>query len=140
LKGIDLKEKGGSMERVTVATKARTVGAYSQAIKVKGGTTIYTSGKGPFDHEGKLVGKGDHDVQFQQALDCLEEVLNASGATFDDVVKTTIYTTDIDKTLKSFHIYAKRFKGDYPASTLVEVSKLAVEGMMIEIEAIAVIE
>jgi len=77
------------------------------------------------DETGKLVGKGDMKAQTRQALENVKSALAKLGATLDDVVKVTIFVTDMTD-FKGIHEVRRQYfkKGSYPASTLVQVSRL----------------
>jgi 2-iminobutanoate/2-iminopropanoate deaminase len=113
---------------------------FSQAWRVdNAGSIVFVSGQGPISGNGDLVGDGDFEAQTRQVFENLQTVLAESGASFDGVMKITVYLTDIG-TLRDFgRIKAEFIPGEQPASTAVEVSSLALPGMMIEVEAIAVI-
>lgn len=116
---------------------------YSHAVSVAGGRTIYVSGQVAFDAAGNFVGEGDFAAQARQVFANLKAVLRDAGASFDDVVKLTTfivnYTPELRPVLaevRAEYLPAKR----PPASTLVGVQALAVEGLLIEIEAVAVLD
>ena len=76
----------------------------------------------------------------RQTLENMRSVLSQLGATMDDVVKVTIFVTDISHFNEIHEVRREYFKkGNYPASTIVEINRLALEDLMIEIEAIAVV-
>jgi 2-iminobutanoate/2-iminopropanoate deaminase len=111
---------------------------FSQAWRVDGSQSIvFVSGQAPISPDGQLVGEGDFEAQTRQTFDNLQTVLADAGASFEAVVKITVYLTDIAKLRDFSRIKAEFMSGDQPASTAVEVSSLAVPGMMIEVEAIA---
>ena len=86
-----------------------------------------------------LVGLGDIRAQTRQTLENVKAVLEAAGATMDDVVKVTVFVTNVAEHFSQIHeVRAEFFEKDYPASTLVEVKALANKDLLIEIEAIAV--
>jgi 2-iminobutanoate/2-iminopropanoate deaminase len=111
---------------------------YSDAVRA--GNTIYVSGQGAFDAEGRLVGPGDVVAQTRQVLENMKAALAAAGATLDDVVKVTVYLANRDDRPKVNEVRKAYFKDNRPASTLVEISRFAIEGMLVEIEAIAVVK
>lgn len=86
--------------------------------------------------EGRVVGAGDIRRQMEQCFANLGDVLRTAGAEFRDVVKWTMYTTDIDAFSQHADVYRSHFI-DRPASTLVEVSRLVDPEMLVEIEAVA---
>lgn len=113
---------------------------FSQAWRVDGAaSTVYVSGQGPIDANGQVVGEGDFEAQARQVFENIQTVLEQAGASFEDVVKLTVFLTDIS-TLRDFgRIKASFIAGKQPASTAVEVTSLALPGMTIEVEAVAVI-
>ncbi len=110
---------------------------YSDAVAA--GQTVYVSGQGAFDSKGDLVGAGDVVAQTRQVLENMKIALGAAGATLDDVVKVTVYLKDRNDRPRVNDVRKEYFKANKPASTLVEISRFAIEGMLVEIEAIAVI-
>lgn len=112
---------------------------YSHVVKVRGGTTIYIAGQVSQNAKGELVGAGDLAAQTRQVFTNLELALEGSGATFADVVKFTIYMRDASQIQLVRDIRSQFVGQQRPASTLVEVSRLADPGFLIEIEAIAVV-
>ena len=116
---------------------------YTHVVTATGGRTIYVAGQGAYGADGKLVGEGDHRAQTAKAISNLLVALEAAGATPDDLVKLTIYVVGLDpKALGAYLLGVKDATGDHPlppaASTLVGVERLAWDGMLIEIEAVAV--
>ena len=115
---------------------------YSHAVSTKGKTTIYVSGQVAFGRDGTLVGEGDFEAQALQVFTNLKAVLKDAGASFSDVVKTTTFIVNYNPDLRPI-LGAVRAEflpaKNPPASTLVGVQALALEGLLIEIEAIAVI-
>jgi 2-iminobutanoate/2-iminopropanoate deaminase len=112
---------------------------FSQAWRVDGAeAVVFLSGQGPVSAEGELVGD-DFEAQARQTFENLRTVLEQAGASFEAVVKITVYLTDIS-TLRDFgRIKAEFIDGPQPASTALQVAALALPGMMIEVEAIAVV-
>ena len=111
---------------------------YSDAVRA--GNTIYVSGQASLDANGNLVGPSDVVAQTRQTLENMKIVLAAAGATLDDVVKVTVYLANRDDRPKVNGVRKEYFKANRPASTLIEISRFAIEGMLIEIEAIAVVK
>lgn len=116
---------------------------YSNLVKTTGGTTLFAAGQGAFDAEGNLVGEGDICRQYDQIFSNIQEVMAIGGAKMTDIVRMTIYCTDRDaffaKGKECGRIFKKYFGDCYPASTFVEINKLFIDGMLIEIEVTAVI-
>lgn len=100
---------------------------------------IFISGQAAISSEGNLVGEGDFEAQAVQTFDNLQAVLDAAGAGWDAIVKLVVYLTDISKLRDYGHVKARYIQGPQPASTAVEVNALALPGMVIEVEAIAVL-
>ena len=112
---------------------------YTHVVQVHGGRTVYIAGQVAFDKSGNLIGKGDFAAQATQVFENLKLALAAAGATFDNLVKVTTFVTDLSQIQVLREIRAKYYGKNAPASTLVEIGKLAHEDLMIEIEAIAVV-
>lgn len=113
---------------------------FSPSMTVSGGTrTIYVSGQVSKDINGNVVGKGDMHAQIQQVGENVRMCLEAAGATFADLVKTTTFVTDIDEFFKHVDIRHRIFGPGLPTSTTIEVRKLAHPDYMVEIEGVAVI-
>jgi 2-iminobutanoate/2-iminopropanoate deaminase len=114
---------------------APPISHYADAVIA--GDTLYISGIVPVDAEGRIVGGDDVVAQTRQVFAIMERVLAAAGASAADVVKVTVYLLDIDDRPKINPVRQEFFGAARPASTLVEVSRLAVEGALVEIEAVA---
>jgi reactive intermediate/imine deaminase len=112
---------------------------YTHVVQVHGGRTIYIAGQVAFDKSGNVVGKGDFAAQATQVFENLKSALAAGGATFDNLVKVTTFVTDLSQMQTLRSIRAKYYGKNPPASTLVQITKLASDDLMIEIEAIAVV-
>ncbi len=113
---------------------------YSHVVDAPAARMIYISGQVPLDPSGKLVGAGDLEAQTRQVFANLTAALEAAGARWSDVVKLNYYVRDVSqigvvRTLRDEYIDAER----RPASTLVEVSRLAIPGAKIEVEAVAIL-
>lgn len=112
---------------------------YSYAVK-KSGTPVYVSGQVAIDDGGKLVGEGDPEAQVEQVFRNLKTVVEAAGGTLDDVVTLHIYVTDAAYRPAVVAARQRHFKeGQYPASTYLVVSALALPQLLVEIEAVAVV-
>ncbi len=119
---------------------SKPVGIMSQGVKAIGGHLIFASGQVSRDVNGNTVGVGDIKAQTRQVLENLKAVLEEGGATLDDVVKVTVFVTNVAEHFAQIHEVRSEFwKDGYPASTLVEISALANPELLIEIEALAVI-
>jgi len=124
-------------EELRVPDLAEPISHYTDAVRAD--NLLFVSGVVPVDGEGRLVGGDDVGAQARQVLANLGVVLAAAGATFADVVKVTIYLTDIADRARINPARQEAFGDARPASTLVEVNALAVPGAKLEIEAVALI-
>ena len=109
--------------------------AFAQGITVEG-KLLFSSGITARATDGSVIGVGNMRKQIETCFANLGDLLSATGANFGDVIKYTMYTTDIDAFREHTDLYRGYFI-DYPASTLDEVSKLAHPDMAVEIEAVA---
>ncbi len=110
------------------------IGPYSQAVRV--GDWLFISGQIPVDPVNNEIAPGGIKAQTKQVLQNLQAILNAEGASLQNVVKTTIYLQDLDDFKAMNEVYATYFTEPYPARATVEVAALP-RGVLIEIEAIA---
>jgi enamine deaminase RidA (YjgF/YER057c/UK114 family) len=114
---------------------------YSHVVVASGRRLVTTAGAVPLDAEGNLVGAGDLLVQTRQTLENLGLALEAVGATAQDVIKTTVYVVAGERAdLSAVWVAVQQSGIAEAASTLLGVSMLALEGQLVEIEAIAVLE
>lgn len=109
---------------------------YSDAVRA--GDTVYVSGQASVDAQGTLVGRGDVVAQTRQVLDNMTRALQAAGATLDDVVKVTVYLADCADRPRVNEVRKAYFGANKPASTLIGIGQFAIDGMLIEIDAVAV--
>jgi 2-iminobutanoate/2-iminopropanoate deaminase len=126
-----------SREEIRVAGLAEPISHFTDAVRAGG--FLHVSGIVAVDSQGRLVGGDDVVAQTRQVLDTMRAVLAAGGCRFEDVVKVTIFLTDIDDRPKINPLRQEAFGATRPASTLVEVPRLAVEGAKVEIECVAVV-
>lgn len=116
-------------------------GPYSQCVIGRGSRMVFISGQVPQDERGVLAGKGNITEQTAQVLLNLKRAVEAAGGTVEDICKITIFVVRLDD--DGYHAVAEArrtfFGGDYPASTMMEVNKLASPDWLIEIEGYAVI-
>ncbi len=122
-------------EAISTDEAPKAIGPYSQAVKV--GNFVFCSGQIPLKADGTMV-EDRIEVQTEQVLNNLEQVLKTASAKWENVVKTTIYLTDLKDFQIVNEIYGKRFKKNPPARATVQVSALP-KGAMVEIDTIAVI-
>ena len=109
---------------------------YSQAVRI--GDLVYVSGQLGIDPATETLVPGGAVAEYRQALMNVARILEAAGTSIRRVVKTTIYMTDVDELVELNRIYAEFFPTNKPAKTGVEVSRLALGGL-IEIEVIAAV-
>jgi 2-iminobutanoate/2-iminopropanoate deaminase len=124
-------------EEIRVPELAEPVSHYTDAVRA--GELLFLSGFVPVDGDGRLVGADDVVAQAVQVFANLRAVLDAAGATFADVVKVTVYLTDIADRARINPVRQEIFGATRPASTLVEVSALVTPGAKVEIDAVALV-
>lgn len=113
---------------------------FTQVVAVQQGTLVFVSGQVAIDADGRLVGRGDIAAQTHQVMKNIGAALRSASATFDDLLKLTIYVVDYKPSDRAriLEVRAQYIAPDkLPASTLVGVQALAAEEFMIEIEAVA---
>jgi enamine deaminase RidA (YjgF/YER057c/UK114 family) len=114
---------------------------YSHVVVASGSRLVTTAGAVPLDAEGNLVGADDLLLQARQTLENLALALEAVGATPQDVIKITVYVVASERAdLSAVWVAVQESDMAGAASTLLGVSMLAIEGQLVEIEAIAVLE
>jgi 2-iminobutanoate/2-iminopropanoate deaminase len=126
-----------SREEIRVDALAEPISHFTDAVRAGG--FLHVSGIVAVDGEGKLVGGDDIVAQTRQVFENMRVVLAAGGCGFEDVVKVTIFLTDIDDRPLINPLRELMFGPTRPASTLVEVPRLAVEGAKVEIECVALV-
>lgn len=109
--------------------------AYAQATAWKG--QLHIAGTLSLDDSFAVVGAGDMAAQLAQVYRRIHTTLEAHGATFSDVLKETVYVTDMDAMLAANGERARAYGAHTPACTVVEISRLAFPGCMVEIEVTA---
>lgn len=110
------------------------LGAYSQGWHA--GDFIYVTGTGPVGPDGKVVGDTIEE-QTSKAIDNIEAILKADGASLDDVLKVNVHLSDTNLFPRYNEVYKTRFKQPYPARTTVGSDLHQLPGMMIEIDCVA---
>ncbi|GJL52289.1 MAG: enamine deaminase RidA [Nitrospirales bacterium] len=104
------------------------------------GDLVFISGQAAIDAQGRIVGVGDFDAQAKQTFENLDRVLCAGGSSLKNVIKVTIFLTDMGYFDRIVELRGKWFTPPYPADSIVEVRSLYSPDAMIEIEAIAVVD
>jgi 2-iminobutanoate/2-iminopropanoate deaminase len=128
------------MSRQIVKTDAApaAIGPYSQGVIVTGGRTLYSSGQIALDPETmQMVGDGDVEAEAEQVMKNVEAVLKAADMNFSNVVRATIFLSDMGNFAKVNAIYEKRFEADPPARACVQAAALP-KGALVEIDVVAV--
>jgi 2-iminobutanoate/2-iminopropanoate deaminase len=120
---------------ISTSAAPAAVGPYSQGIVANG--FIFTSGQIPLDREGNLI-EGDIRAQARQCLENIKAILEAAGAGMEELVKVTVFVTDMKDFSAINEVYQGYFNEDPPARSFVEVAALP-KGARIEIEGIAVL-
>jgi enamine deaminase RidA (YjgF/YER057c/UK114 family) len=120
----------------------KPLGMYSNVACAKGGTLVFISGQVAVDAEGKVVGKGDIQAQAVQVFENLKLALGAAGATFEDVLKFTIFiknlTPDARKAVMS--VRNRHISQTHPpAATMVGIDRLVEDDLLVEVEAVAMV-
>ncbi|MBV5341103.1 MAG: RidA family protein [Deltaproteobacteria bacterium] len=129
---IKFQEK--KLEILSTDKAPAAIGPYSQAVKCGG--LLFCSGQIPLVPETGEIETGDISRQAERVMDNIAAVLSATGAGFDDVVKTTIYLVNMDDFAAVNEVYGNRFPGHKPARSTVAVKSLP-RGVLLEIEVIA---
>jgi reactive intermediate/imine deaminase len=114
---------------------------YTHVVEAAGARTVYISGQVALDRAGKVVGAGDMQAQTEHIFRNLQAALAAVGGTFEDVVKVTYFVVDMSQMAVVREVRNRYLNAETPpASTAVEVSGLVSKELLIEIEAIAVLD
>lgn len=126
-------DQQGGRQEFLLAGLAPPISHYCDAVRW--GDTLYISGVPPLDAAGRVV-SDDPAAQAGQVFENMKLILDAAGATFADVLKVTVYLTDVDDRTKINPVRQAYFGTARPASTLIGVKELAIPGMKVEIEAV----
>ena len=110
---------------------------YCRAVRV--GEHIAVSGSAPVGEDGELVGPGDPYLQAKRCIEIISAALKEAGAGLENVVRTRMFVTDISHWEEFGRAHQEAFTGITPATSMVEVSRLIGDGMLIEIEADAIV-
>lgn len=127
------------MSREYVTGEREQARAYSRAVKVTGGTTVYVAGiGGDADAQGGSLA-GDFPGQVRRVFERMSEVLAQAGGTLDDVVTMTVFITDSRYGDEFIEMRKQYFPRGFPASALIGIHSLARPSMLVEVQAIAVL-
>jgi enamine deaminase RidA (YjgF/YER057c/UK114 family) len=133
--------EAGSSRRFLSPSGLPPPAGYSHVVDVPAHRVVFVSGQVPLDADGQLVGESDFAAQTRQVFANLTTALEAGGATWRDVVKLSYFLRDASQI-----VAVRAIRDDYvdterpPASTLIEVSRLFRDDILIEIDAIAVVD
>jgi enamine deaminase RidA (YjgF/YER057c/UK114 family) len=140
--GNESKGANVTMERTPVNPWTWSVAmGYHQGELVSGNTrTLYCSGQAAMSPDGAPQHAGDMAAQLALSVDNLEAVLGAAGMSLANLVRLTVYTTDVDRLFEHYGVLASRLGavGVAPTTTLLGVTRLALPGLMVELEGTAV--
>jgi 2-iminobutanoate/2-iminopropanoate deaminase len=125
------------MKLQRIVTKPDPYEAFRLAQGYRVGDLLFISGQAAIDDAGNIVGRGDFDAQARQVFANLERALRAGGSSLRNVIKVTIFLTDMSHFDRIVELRGNYFAAPYPADTIVEVTSLYSKDAMIEIEAIA---
>jgi 2-iminobutanoate/2-iminopropanoate deaminase len=125
------------MREISTDDAPDSIGPYSQGII--DGDRIFVSGQGPLDPESGEVVDGDVRAQADRTLENVGAILEAGGASMDDIVKATVFVTDMDDYDDVNDVYAEHMSDPYPARSAVEVSRLPAP-IDVEIEVVATLQ
>ena len=116
----------------------RPLGRFSQAMKCSAtGELLFVSGLTSRDQDGNVIGEGDIKLQTETILKNMQRLLEQAGGRMSDIVKVTVFIRDMDQFDEIHEVRARYFELPYPASSMVEVSRLVSPEHLIEIEAVA---
>ena len=125
------------MDEISTEKAPASIGPYSQGIR--DGDTIYVSGQGPVDPETGEVVSDDIGRQTERTLENVDAVLQAGGSSLDNVVKATVFVTDMDDYDEVNEVYDEQMSSPFPARSAVEVAALPID-IGVEIEVIATVD
>lgn len=125
--------KDEQRREIRVTGLSEPISHYTDAVRF--GDLLFVSGVAPLNDAGRVTSE-DVVGQAQQVFENMKRILDAAGAKFADVLKVTLFLTDVGDRTKINPVRQKFFGGARPASTLIGVKELAVPGMKIEVEAV----
>lgn len=126
------KEKKMQVKQIVVEEGPKAIGPYSVGMQV--GEMIYLSGQIPVDGNGEIV-ESDISIQTKQSIENIEAILKSQNLDLSNVIKTTVFLSDMNNFVKMNQMYAIYFSHPYPARSCVEVARLP-KDVLVEIECI----
>src|SRR6267143_1337853 len=133
----EMENRGPVMARIPIAPPGMKDQRPRYTLGWRVGNTIYVAGKLPYDKDGNLVGKGDIKAQTRRIFEQIKMIVETGGGKMDDVVKVTVFVTDVRYREPYGEVRSVFFGPNPPASTLVQISNLAIPEALIEIEAVS---
>jgi len=127
-------------DAIRISTQPDRLAAVNISQGFRVGDLIFVSGQAAVDDQGEVVGEGDFGVQAHHAVGNLKRVLEAAGSSLEQVIKVTIFVTDMSHFPEVVELRGEVFTSPYPADTICEVRALAYPELMFEIEAVALSE
>ncbi len=113
---------------------------YSMALRVQANEMLYIAGQGPTAGDGSIVGAGDIEAQVRQVFANIQSLLEAAGASFNNVVFMNMYVTDIRFRETITMVRNEILEAPFPAATMVQIGSLASTDWLVEIDAIAALD
>ena len=132
--GAQRSSNSAMREEIRLDELCPPISHYTDAVRF--GNILFISGMAPLDQNQQVLGGDDVVEQARHVFEALKKVLDKSGATFADVLKVTVFLTDVDDRTKINPVRKEYFGSALPASTLIGVKALAIPGMKVEIEAV----
>lgn len=127
------------MKRIELKPDWPWAQAAPYALGTQYGDTVYVAGQVAFGHDGEIVGGDDMEAQAEQVFANIRDVLALAGASLDDVMKVTVFMVDVSKYDAYARARTRAFPRHRPASTLIPVDKLIKPGLLLEVEAYAIV-
>ena len=122
---------------ISIDTIADTDGTWAQCTRKE--NLLFISGQVALDGQGNVVGNDDFEIQARRTLDNLKSMLEAGGASLEDLMMITVYLTDMENRPIFARVRDSYFRKNPPASSMVEVNRLVLKELMLEVDGIAVL-
>ena len=130
--------KGDRTRLISTEKVAATDGTWAQVTRK--GNLVFVSGQVALDKAGNLVGKDDFEAQAKQCLENLVDVLQAAGGSLKDLMMITVFVKDMAQRPIFARVRDAFFRANPPASTIVEIKRLFMDEVLLEVNAIAVLD